>query len=84
MNQRRDTTITRQAQEPHMVVEDNQWILEDPMTISKTENQSVSTATNMDTWQRIIEERKKNEKRENVSDAIKKDILQKIARESKQ
>jgi len=38
MNQQRDAMITRQAQEPHMVVEDNQWILEGPMTISKTEN----------------------------------------------
>jgi len=42
--------ITRQAQEPHMVVEDNQWILGDPMTISKMGNQSVSTAINTGTW----------------------------------
>ena len=42
--------ITRQAQEPHMVVEDNQWILEGQTTISKTENQSVSIATNIGTW----------------------------------
>jgi len=54
--------ITRQAQEPHMVVGDNQWILEGQTTISKTENQSVSIATNMGTWQRIAEERRKNEK----------------------
>ena len=75
--------ITRQAQEPYMVVEDNQWILEDPMTISKTENQSVSTTTNMDIWQRIIEERRKNKKRGNASNAIKKDTLQRTARGSK-
>ena len=54
--------ITRQAQEPYMVVEDNQWILGGPTTISKMENQSVSTATNTDTWRRIVEERRKNEK----------------------
>ena len=41
-----DAMITRQAQELHMVVEDNQWILGDLMTISKTGNQSVSIATN--------------------------------------
>jgi len=49
MSLQRDDTITRQAQEPHIVVENNQWILEGPMTISKMGNQSVSTATNMDT-----------------------------------
>ena len=54
--------ITRQAQEPYMVVEDNQWILEGQMTISKTENQSVSIVTNIGIWQRIAEERGKNEK----------------------
>ena len=54
--------ITRQAQEPYMVVEDNQWILGGPTTISKMGNQSVSTTTNMGTWQRIAEERRKNEK----------------------
>jgi len=66
-----------------MVVEDNQWILEGPMTISKMGNQSVLTATNMGTWQRITEERRKNEKQGNVSNVIKKDILQRTARESK-
>ena len=45
-----------------MVVEDNQWILGDPTTISKTGNQSVSTATNTGTWQGIAEERRKNKK----------------------
>ena len=75
MNQWRDTTITRQAQEPHMVVKDNQWILKDPTTISKIGNQSVSTATNTDIWQRIVEERRKNEKQGNVSNVIKKDTL---------
>jgi len=54
------------------------------MTISKTGNQSVSTATNIDIWQRIAEERRKNKKQGNVSNAIKKDTLQRIARESKQ
>ena len=62
MNQQRDATITRQAQKPHMVVEDNQWILGGPTTISKMGNQSVSTTTNTCTWQKIAEERRKNEK----------------------
>jgi len=54
--------ITRQAQEPHMVVKNNQWILGGLMTISKTGNQSVLTATNIGIWQKIAEERRKNEK----------------------
>jgi len=45
-----------------MVVEDNQWILGDPTTISKMGNRSVSIATNMGTWRRIAEERRKNKK----------------------
>ena len=74
---------TKQVQEPHMVEEDNQWILGGPMTISKMENQSVSTTTNMGTWQGIAKERRKNEKQGNASNAIKKDTLQKTARGSK-
>jgi len=54
-----------------------------PTTISKTGNRSVSTATNIDTWKRIAEEKRKNEKQGNVSNAIKKDTLQRTARESK-
>jgi len=53
------------------------------MIISKTGNRSVSTATNTGTWQRIAEERRKNEKQENVSNVIKKDTLQRTARENK-
>jgi len=75
--------ITRQAQEPHMVVGDNQWILEGQTTISKTGNQSVSIATNTGTWQRIAKERRKNEKRGNASNVTKKDTLQRIAKGSK-
>jgi len=46
-------------------------------------NQSVSTATNTGTWKRIAEEKRKNEKQGNVSNAIRKDTLQRTARESK-
>ena len=53
------------------------------MTISKMGNQSVSIATNMGTWRKIAKERRKNEKQGNVSNVIKKDILQRTAKESK-
>ena len=45
-----------------MVVEDNQWILGGPTTISKIKNQSISTATNMGTWLGIAEEKRKNKR----------------------
>jgi len=66
-----------------MVVEDNQWILGGPTTISKMGNQSVLTATNTCTWQNIAKERRKNKKQGNVSNTIKKDTLQRTARKSK-
>jgi len=37
----------------------------------------------MGTWRRIAEERRKNEEQRNVSNAIKKDTLQRTGRESK-
>ena len=49
MNPQKDDTTTRQGQESHMVVEDNQWTLGSPMTTSKTGSLSTSIATNMDT-----------------------------------
>ena len=52
MNQWKDTMTTRQVLEQLMEEEDNQWILESLMTISKTENRSASTATSMVIWQR--------------------------------
>ena len=67
-----------------MVVEDNQWILGGLTTISKTGNQSVSTATNMGIWPGIAKKRRKNERQGNASNVIKKNILQRTARGSKQ
>jgi len=42
--------------------EDSPWILESPITISRMENQSVSIATSMDTWQTNANKRRKKEK----------------------
>jgi len=66
-----------------MEEEDNQWILESPTTISKTGNQSVSTATNMDTWQRNAEQRRKNEKHEHVLNVTKRDTSPKTVKENR-
>jgi len=45
---------------------------------------SALTVTNMDTWQRNAERRRKNEKPEYVSNVTRKDILPETAKESKQ
>jgi len=83
MNQPRDTTITKQEQEPPMVVEDNQWTSESPTTTTTMGSPSASTATNMDIWRRNAEQRKKNGIREPISNARRKDILLRTAKESR-
>ena len=65
------------------MVATTQWILGGPTTISKMGSPSASTATNMGIWQGIAKERRKNKKQENASNMIKKDTLQRTARESK-
>ena len=76
MNPQKNNTITRQVLEQHREEEDNQWILESPMTISKTGNLNASIITSTDTWQR-------NEKHERVLNATKRGTLPKIAEESR-
>jgi len=67
-----------------MVVEDNQWTLESPITTSETGSLSASTATNTDTWQRNADWKRKNAKQEHVSNARRKDTSPRIAKESRQ
>ena len=57
-----------------MVEEINQWILGRPMTVSKTGSQSVSTTISIATQQKNVGRRRKN-KLENASNAIKKGTL---------
>ena len=83
MSPQRDATITRQEQELPMVVEDNQWTLGRPMTTSRMGSRSASIATNMDTWQKSAEQKRRNEKQEHVSNAKRKDTLPKTAKESR-
>ena len=54
------------------------------MTISKMGSPSVSTATNMDTWQRIARERRKNEKHKHVLNTTRRGTLPKIVKGSRQ
>jgi len=64
--------------------EDNQWTLESPMITSKTGSLSISTVISTDIWQRNAKQRRKNERPGHASNVIRKDILQKIAKGSRQ
>jgi len=63
-----------------MVVEDNQWTLESPTTISKMGSLSASIATSTDTWQRNADWRKRNEKHKHVLKCDKKGHIAKDCR----
>ena len=54
------------------------------MIILKTGSPSTSIATNMDIWQRNAKQIRKNERPGHASNVIRKDILQKTTKESKQ
>jgi len=84
MNPQKNATITRQVLEQHIESEVSPWTLESPMTTSKTESLSASTATSTDTWPRNAEQRRKNRKPEHVLNVTKKDILPEIAKGSRQ
>ena len=83
MNPQKDDITTKQVLERHMEEEDNQWILESPTTTSKTGSLNASIVTNMDTWQRNADWKRRNEKHEHVLNATKRGILPKTARESR-
>ena len=74
MNPQRDAMITRQKQKQLIEGEISPWILESPMTISKTESLSASIATSMDIWKKNADQRRKNIILGNVSNATKKGI----------
>ena len=74
MNPQRDAMITRQKQKQLMEGEISLWILESPMTISRTESLSASIATSMDIWKKNADQRGKNIILGNVSNATKKGI----------
>ena len=83
MSPQKENMITRQEQEPHTVEEDNLWILGSLMTTSRTGSLSASIVTNMDTWQRNADWKRRNEKHERVLNVTKRGILPKTARESR-
>ena len=66
-----------------MVVEDSQWTLESPMTISKTGSLSASIAISMDTWQRNADQKRRNEKHEYVLNVTRRGTLPKTVKENR-
>jgi len=74
MSPQKNDKITRQVQEQHTESENSPWALENPMSILRIENQSVSIATSMNPWQKNANQRRKKEKQGDDSSAIKKDI----------
>ena len=83
MSPQKEDMTTRWEQEPYMVEENNLWTLGSLMTTSKMGSLSASIVTNMDTWQRNADRKRRNEKHEYVLNATRRGILPKTARESR-
>ena len=83
MSPQKEDMITKRGQEPHTVEEDNLWTLGSPTTTSKMGSLSASIVTNMDTWQRNADQKRRNEKHERVLNVTRRIISPKTARESR-
>jgi len=84
MSSQKNETITRQEQEQHMVGEDSPWILERAMTTLRTESLNASIATSTGIWLKNVRTRRKRKKPGSVSNATKRDTLQKTAKGNSQ
>jgi len=51
----------------------NQWKLDDNRTMDKDANPSVTTVTNLDTWQKIADNQRRRRNHKDVSNVAKKD-----------
>jgi len=84
LNPWRNETITKQVLEQPTEEEDNPWTLESQTKTSRTGSQSASIVTNMDTWQKNADWKRRNEKHEHVSNATRKNTLPRIIKENRQ
>jgi len=66
-----------------MEEENNQWILESSMTISKMGSLSASITTNMDIWQRNAKQKRRNEKHKHVLNVTRRSIFPRTAKGSR-
>ena len=83
MSPQKEDMTTRQEQESHIVEGDNLWTLGSPTTTSKMGSLSASIVTNMDTWQRNVNWKRRNKKHKHVLNVTRRGILPKTARESR-
>ena len=84
MSPQKNKTITRQEQEQHTVGEDSPWILERAMTTLRMESLNASIATSTGIWLKNVRTRRKRKKPESISNATKRDTLQKTAKGNSQ
>ena len=83
MSPQKENMTTRRGQEPHTVEEDNLWTLGSPMTTSKMGSLNALIVTNIDTWQRNADRKRRNEKCEHALNATRKGTSLKTAKESR-
>ena len=76
--------ITKQKQKQLIEGKVSPKTLKSLMTISRMGSLNASIATNMDTWQKNANQRRKNMKSGNVSNVRKKNILSRTAKEHSQ
>ena len=84
MSPQKNNMITRQEQEQLMEDEVSLWTLGNPTTTLKIGSLNASIATNMGTWQKNADQRRKNTKPGNVSNVRKKNTLPRTAKEHSQ
>ncbi len=74
---------TKLAPEQLMENENNQWILESPMIISRMGSSSALIATSMVIWQRNADQKRRNEKHKCVLNTIRRGTLPRTVKKSR-
>ena len=81
MSLQKNNIITRQEQEQLTEGKVSLWTLGSPMITLKMGSPNALITTNMGTWQKNANQRRKNVKLGNISNARKKNILPRTAKE---
>ena len=74
---------TKLAPEQLMESENNQWILESPMIISRMGSSSALIATSMVIWQRNADQKRRNKKHKYVLNTIRRGTLPRTVKKSR-
>ena len=73
MNLQKEDMTIKQVPERFTEEEDNPWTLGSQMRTLRTGSQSASIVTNMNTWQKSANWKRRNKKYEHVSNATRRD-----------